>query len=218
MVFQSDRGGAIRNIWSLGMQNRDLAQLTTFNDGGASHPALAPDGKTICFTRTSATGDLSIWLVNLDGTNLREISAGLDCTWTPNGHVVFAKSTGGNTPLRFDIWMSDADGRTARVISAPQHTWMRSPAISPDGRWLAYTVYPSLFSSDIREVPGGFEIDPDLRASIWLISLGDQRPPREVVPPTSFNSYSSWSRDGRQLYFTSNRSGSADIYSVDVFP
>ncbi len=214
IVFQSDRVDRTRNIWTLNLRNRALAQLTTFTDGGASHPSLSPDAQTICFTRTSAAGAVSIWLMTADGGNLREVSPGVDCTWTPSGKLVLARGSGGDPPARYDIWMMDQDGAHAVTVSAANHTWSRSPAVSPDGRWLAYTVYPSMFTGDIREVPGGFEIDPRVRTSIWLVSLAQPTtPPREVVAQDAFNSYAGWTRD-RRLLFTSTRTGSADIWSV----
>ncbi len=91
--------------------------------------------------------------------------------------------------------------------------------MSADGRWLVYTVYPSAFSSDIREVPGGFEIDPKLRTSLWLIDLNQpSRPPRQLVDAATFNSYAVFTRDNARLLFTSTRSGSADIWAISVAP
>ena len=219
IVFQSDRADGTRNIWSINLGNRALAQLTDFSDGAASHPAISRDGKTICFTHTNTQGDLAIWLMGSDGREQRELGTGFDCAWTPDGRIVFARARGANEPVRSDILIMDATGQHAQVISQSTQRWCRSPAVSPDGRWVVYTAYSSLFGSDIEEVPGGFQIDPGLRTSLWEVPLaGTSLPARELVSATSFNSYATWSRDGRTLLFTSTRSGSADVWSIAVRP
>lgn len=219
LVFQSDRVSGTRNIWSINLDNRGLVQLTGFTDGGASHPSIAPDGKTICFTRTNAGGSLSIWLIDINGRGSRELGSGVDCTWTPDGRIVFAQGSGGDNPSRFDIAIMDSDGRRGRVLSQSAQEWSRSPVISPDGKYLVYTSYPGLFTGDIRETSGGMQIDPALRTSLWLVNFSaPDRPPRELVAASSFNSYAAWSRDSKMVAFTSNRSGSADIWAIDVSP
>ena len=219
IVFQSDRTGSVRNIWLVEIAVRALAQLTTFTDGGASHPALSPDAKTICFTRTTANGSVAIWLVGIDGRAPREIAAaGVDCAWTPDGRIVFARPSDMQSPQRYDIWITGAGGDGARALSTSPQRWSRNPVPSPDGNWIAYTAYESTPLGDIREVVGGFQIDPRVRTSIWLAPLAAPDGPHRQIVTGSFNSYMSWTRDARALLFTSTRSGSADIWSIDLVP
>lgn len=214
VLFQSDRGSGIRNIWSLTTDGGRLAQITSFSDGGASHPALSPKGDELCFTRTSATGDVSIWVMGVDGRQPREVSDGVDCSWTPDARIVFARGDDRDRPTRFDIWRIEADGSGAALIAGERQTWSRNPVVSPDGRWLVYTSYPRLFAGDIRDVGGGFQIDPALRTTIWQKALGSSDPANELVSGDGFNSYPAWSTDSSTVYFTSTRSGSADIWAV----
>jgi Tol biopolymer transport system component len=217
LVFQSDRVNGTRNIWWMALDNRGLVQLTNFTDGGASHPAIAPDGKAICFTRTNATGALSIWVIDVNGRGARELAAGIDCAWTTTGRIVFAQGSGGDNATRYDIAIMNSDGRGVQILVQAPQVWLRGPVVSPDGKALVYTAYPGPFGGDIQEVAGGMQIDPRLRTSLWVVNLNvPDRPPRELVSATSFNSYAAWSHDSRTVTFTSNRSGSADIWAIEV--
>ena len=219
MIFQSDRGGGVRNIWMVELGSRALAQLTTFPDGGASHPALSPDGKSVCFTRTTAVGSVAIWVVGIDGRDARELTMGVDCAWMRDGRIVFSRPSDLQNPLRYDQWIIGADGKGGRALTTTAQPWSRNPVPSPDGRWLVYTAYEVAPSGDIREVSGGFMIDPSLRTTIWLASLTEpDRPHRQLVSGGGFNSYPTWTKNGRNLMFTSTRSGSADVWSVEVIP
>lgn len=215
VVFQSNRGG-VKNVWMVDIATRAMSQLTTFVDGAASRPALGRDGRTICFTRTTESGGAAIWTMGIDGQDARELVAGVDCTWTPDGRIVFSRQseTGGST--RYDIWVVDADGMNARELAETSQPWVRYPTVSPDGSRLVYTAYADQPSADIQEGPGGVQINPRIRADLWIASLADPGRPHELLVGGTFNSYAAWAPDGRSLLFTSTRSGSADVWLADV--
>src|SRR5207249_1107035 len=92
-----------------------LRQLTTFPDSDVyfMDPDWAPDGTKLAFMFPGQdTGDLEIWTVNADGSNLTQLThdAGADDLiprWSPDGtEIVFARTGkyGLNT-----IWVMDAD-------------------------------------------------------------------------------------------------------------
>jgi DNA-binding winged helix-turn-helix (wHTH) protein len=87
-----------------------------------------------------------------------------------------------------DIWVSNADGSSPRRLTNTNKAG--TPRWSPDGRWIA-------FDSD-----GRFG-----RSGIYVVSV-DGGPIRSVVDDGSNNSVPSWSRDGRSIYFASNRGSS----------
>jgi dipeptidyl aminopeptidase/acylaminoacyl peptidase len=66
-----------------------------------------------------------------------------DYVFTPDGRsVVYAVRTAGRTEpwsTNFDLWRVDAAGRgRAENLTANNPAWDAAPAVSPDGRWLAY--------------------------------------------------------------------------------
>jgi len=83
-----------------------------------------------------------------------------------------------------DIYTADADGNTAPLIATPAEE--RSPAVSPDGRWVAYQSN----ASGSRE--------------IYVVPLDRSRPPGRVT--TSGGQAPQWSDDGSSLYYRRGRS------------
>jgi dipeptidyl aminopeptidase/acylaminoacyl peptidase len=77
------------------------------------------------------------------------------------------------------------------------------PAISPDGRWVAYTL-----------------AQPDLAANridrnIWIVSAAGDSQPRQLTRSGS-DARPQWSPDGQQLAFVSSRTGTEEIYLLSL--
>ena len=96
-------------------------QLTNLN-GLSWDPAWSPDGGRIVFV-SNTTGSDDIWIVNADGSGLRNLTIGLQSwdkrpSWSPDGtRIVFWSDRSGLMQLH----VMDADGQNVRNIS--QTTW-----------------------------------------------------------------------------------------------
>jgi Tol biopolymer transport system component/DNA-binding winged helix-turn-helix (wHTH) protein len=150
IAFVSDRSGAFEiYIRSLSGGSADVP-LT--GDGGQNmHPAWSPDGRFIAYHANRRGG---IWVMPSRGGTPRQISpAGARPAWSPDGgRIAFQTDEFGDiAPNGFSaqvgstIWIVDADGSNARAITsttapAGGHA---SPAWSPDGRFIAFTVFDS---------------------------------------------------------------------------
>ena len=112
--------------------------------GAFWRPDLSFDGKEIVFCyRPVGEKSFHLYKVNVDGTNLRQLTRGdyddLDPVYSPDGHIIFASSRQGSyvrcMPMTHSYAMSrcDADGKNIYVISAngePEYM----PSMLPDGR------------------------------------------------------------------------------------
>lgn len=76
-----------------------------------------------------------------------------------------------------------ADGARARDLA---------PAISPDGRWVAFA------SSRERT---------DDKTSLWIAQLGVEQVPRRLTVATAVDTHPVWTRDGKAIVFASTRGG-----------
>ncbi|MGB2694396.1 MAG: LuxR C-terminal-related transcriptional regulator [Dehalococcoidia bacterium] len=132
------------------------------DDDGATLGAPNGDGAVIARLAFSAGG--SIYTVNVDGTDLREIIPGdRDTKW--NASPAF--SPDGSTiafTRNFNVWVADADGTGARLLAdvaelatppagaaSNPSVGVQSVAWSPDGEHLAY-VLGRIGASAIQEV------------------------------------------------------------------
>lgn len=80
---------------------------------------------------------------------------------------------------------------TASAMAQSDPLWMRFPAISPDGKTVAFS-----YKGDIWTVPAN----------------GGQA--RQITTNPAYDAYPVWSPDSRQIVFASSREGSMDIYVV----
>jgi Tol biopolymer transport system component len=182
-----DRSG--KKIGEAGPPARDFTGIT-----------LSPDGKEIAFVRSTPTGEDNVWLTDLErATETRLTSPPLvphSPVWSRDGRRVAFGSAGA-------IYIKDVAGGGQEV--ALDHGDLIMPSdISQDGRWMVFT-----------------ETDPKTAGDIWL--LPDPLVPAANHKPapflrTPFNeSQGQISPDGKWLAYTSNESGTDEVY-IRPFP
>lgn len=71
------------------------------------------------------------------------------------------------------------------------------------------------WSPDGRRIVTNGESGDSAGAGIWVVDV-DGSPPRRVFASGAWDSYPSWSRDGRSIVFASNGGGHSDIYVMDA--
>jgi Tol biopolymer transport system component len=126
-----------RDVWVLDLVTQTLTRLTTLGD---AHDAVwAPGGHRITYISFS-TPDGPIVTVSAEGARGEDRIAVRGSVnpgaWLPNGEILLAGVSGG--PSRGDIVAMRPDGTVTDTIADSRFD-EHSPAISPDGRWLAYT-------------------------------------------------------------------------------
>ena len=96
---------------------------------------------------------------------------------------------------------AQAKGLTVDDMLAMQR--VGDPAVSPDGRWVAFSVR----ETDYEANRGRFDL--------WLASVDGAQVRRLTTHPDADTS-PSWSPDGRWIYFTSTRGGSSQVWRIAV--
>lgn len=104
LVF-NDKGGGTIYLYQLA--TGQLTRLTTGQD-----PALSPDGTQVVFSRSG--GEDGIYLINVDGSNERQIFAGRELLrspkWSPDGrYIVFSRGDEYN-----DCYLNEDTGQCLR--------------------------------------------------------------------------------------------------------
>jgi len=185
------------NIWIKRLDRGPSIKLTL--EGMDNYgPGWTPDGRSVTFSSTHATGAVDLWTKRVDGgapavMQLHRRGNLYNARWSPDGKWLLFQ-TDIATPGAGDILGIRPGIDTAPVpVVATTFTEM-SPAFSPNGRWLAY-VSNETGVDEIYVVPF-----PNTGAGKWAISAGGGTEPL-------------WSHRGNELFY---RDASGDLVAVEV--
>ena len=123
-------------------------------------------------------------------------------TWSPDGRRIGVAYNG----YFFIISVDGSAGRVTAVENSPYE--LHSCEWSPDGRWIACVSGNWSFIAPLsfgNLAPSAIVLIP--------VAGGDMV---HVTDRTTMDLSPTWSRDGRWVYFVSNRQGSSDVYTVPV--
>jgi eukaryotic-like serine/threonine-protein kinase len=194
-------------VFALSLKTGERRRLTsppkTFS--GDSGVAFSPDGRELVFVRsTNSTSRLYVLPLSQD---LRPAGvprllpsrhiANLEPAWTADGREIIFFTRDPSQPR--GLWRVAGTG-----TQEPQRLLVgdnaAQPAISRQGRRLAYT---------------GFADD----MNIWRLELSGRReagPPVRLISSTRSDSSVQYSADGKKVVFASSRSGSSEIWMCDA--
>jgi len=121
-------------------------------------------------------------------------------TWNPHlspdgSRLAFESNRGGGGD---EIWVAAADGSNPVQLTHGPGLWQGSPRWSPDGRSIAFDSYGE-----------------DGQWDIWTIDA-DGGSLRRVTSNPADDNQPTWSQDGRFIYFSSDRTGTATVWRVPV--
>jgi len=202
-VSETGGPGQPPSIYTLRVEDGENRRLTTPPAAtGDFQPAISPDGRRLVFARCAQ----SLFICGLYVLDLTpdyrpaaaprllgpEGGAIADPTWTADGQdIVYMFSPAGGSYYLMRI-RAEAGAVPRRLTFAGDH--VLSPAISTRGNRLAYAVNLS---------------DVDLR----LIEPG--KAARSIVPSTRGEINPQYSPDGRQIAFSSDRTGVMEVWVCD---
>jgi len=175
-------GGSL-NIWIKQLDRGPATRLTFGNRD--RRPAWSPDGRLVAFIRDT-TGTSLVYAHAADGSGADQLLARIDrlvqeVAWAPDGRWLVLR-TDNTQPGAGDLVgvRVGADSAPVPLVASP-FTEMH-PAVSPDGRWLAFTSN----ESGVNEVY--VRPFPATGAARWQVSDGGGAQPE-------------WAPDGREIFY-----------------
>jgi serine/threonine-protein kinase len=191
------QGSESMDIWVAQLDRGPRLRLTL--DGARNdYPAWTPDGTGVTFSSNRAGPSFDLWTKRSDGSGepvleLDEEWAIAEGLWSPEGSW-FVHRTSSNVQGQGDILARRTDQRMKPMPIVASRFSEFAPAISPNGRWMAYSTTET-GRSEIVVVPF-----PNAGDSRWPVSVGGGSEPL-------------WARDGTELFY---RNGTDQLVSVRV--
>jgi len=212
IFFSSNRTGD-PEIFKMNTDGTGQAQITT-SPGNDRWPALALNGRELVAFASDRSGSFDIFTMLPNGTfqtNLTQqtSSAEIQPTWSPDStKIAFATDRDGT----FEIYKMDADGanQTRLTTVTPKH------AFAP--RWSPTNPNLLIFVTNNDTAPKALDIWKINADGTGLTNL-TKRPSYNdgaASPITGFPSPPSWSPDGTKIAFTSDQTGSLDIFVMNA--
>ncbi len=186
LAFDSDRDGE-RGVYVATADGQNVQRVS--GPGFAAVPSWSPDGTHLAYVRAEADGRTwNLWLLDLQSRDARRLTAyrfgqPWGASWFPDGRRL--AYTHEDQLKTLDL----ATGATRTYKTPHAGRLMRTPAVSPDGRHVAFQVY---------------------RDGAWLLDLRDGSMQRILNDPTAEEF--AWDSAGRRLAFHSRRSGQWSVW------
>ncbi len=196
MVLRS--GAVVADIWVKQLDRAPFTNTRVTFGGGNANPVWSPDGRSLLFTSGSSGRRGFVFRKPADGTGVVDtvvrLARGLnEVVVTPESTTFLVRLT---APGSRDIVQAQRGRDTAVPLVASPTYQEIGPALSPDGKWLAYASNES----------GRYEVYvrpyPDVNAGRWQLSQAGGLAPL-------------WSRNGRELFYLD---GAGMLVSAAVLP
>jgi len=165
---------------------------------GDVNPVVSPDGKNIAFVRKLDNEHSDIYLCDLKGGSLRQLTFDGNSirgiAWNPGGQDLMYSAERGQG---WKLWRVPAYGGSPRdlIVAGNRATY---PAVARKGNRLAYTDTPSV-------------------SEIWMAPLGSLDPEHErpLIRSTSREFNPAISPDGKRIASISEQSGEQEVWITE---
>jgi Tol biopolymer transport system component len=167
---------------------------------------ISPDGKQIAyqafdFFEGKTTG---LNVISADGSEHRvlyrneEIQTYSVDAWSPDGKYILT-TFAGKGGVQIALVPTSKDG-SVHILKTLPWVYPLKMSFSPDGRWIAYDLPPSL---DVQQ------------RDIFLLASDGSRETHLIENPAN-DGYPLWTRDGKRILFVSDRRGTSGLWSIAV--
>jgi Tol biopolymer transport system component/DNA-binding winged helix-turn-helix (wHTH) protein len=165
----------------------------------AWHPAIARKGYDLAYQNVAQTmsirelNPISHWRVNSHPVVVTEAGRNEGAQLSPDGRKLAFMS---NRTGTMEIWISDRDG--SHPFQVTDMGGVGTPRWSPNSRSIA------------------FDVGWRDRGAVFVVDVPGAGVPRPLAQNNSDNLVPNWSRDGKWVYFASNRTGIWQVWKTPL--
>lgn len=199
----SEANGKVNQIFQTSATSGYICRQITSGNKDYS-PVYSPDMKTIFFARMENNG-ASIWNYDIGSNFLSSYTKGMNPFPVKGQSSILCSRTNGEG--RGEIWrVNYQTGIEECIVSDPSRSFT-TPSLSPDGRWILFVGSNILMNGEQQYYNTDIfacHIDGTQLVQLTYHAADD-------ISPV-------WSRDGRFIYFISQRgssSGTANVWRMD---
>lgn len=208
VAYVSTRGGEPPNVWLVGIDGKDGAQVTA-NDQPDVHPYWFPDGRQIAFVSTRPSG-IGLWSVDLE-TRREELMLPLadvaaKTAKAANGTLAETSLSRSMTKVAMDVIAHPIGNRQLFVSSTKA---LEPRALTDPAQWVGYPAW----SSDETRLAVELKKGSSTHAAVVDAETGTVR---QLTNERGQTWVRSWSPDGRKIAAAVFRRGQWDLRWVDA--
>ena len=201
IVYVSVPNGRL-DFWEMAADGSNPLRLTSNDASSYSvYPAVSLSGGFVAFTQWDRDGQPSIWRMDVDGTNLKQLTQGqgdFNPAISPDGRwVVFQRHEGGKQTL---MKIPSEGGPASQLTDYALYV----PSVSPDGKWIACVYFPN------QNQP----------ASLAIVPFAGGQPAKVFPLPATATTTGSvpihWTPDGHAITFINTVDGVSNIWEQPV--
>jgi Tol biopolymer transport system component len=204
IAFVSGTGAAGTSIQAMDSAGHSKPVITAPEGARLNSPSWSPDGKKIAYSQIN--GNQTRLMISGEAIGTTDDVFPFPATWLSPNQVlypangkIFVTTLGGESKTvpfqaRFQLnrpsykhRQLDFDSTTARPVKG-----VVRPALSPDGNRIVFEALNQL----------------------WVMDIGGK--PQQLTNGNYYKQSPAWSPDGKQIAYSSDKAGTADIYILDL--
>lgn len=166
--------------------------------------AISPDSRHVAYAWFNAQGYYDLRVIGIDGAGQRVLYSNQEagfvqpCAWSSDSKYILTLFF--RTDNISQIVMAPADGSPAKILRSLNWVYPKRMDLSPDGRLVVYDSFSSESSGD---------------RTIYLLSVDGARERKLISQPGNYL-FPLWTPDGRGIVYSSDRSGTMDLWELVV--
>jgi len=211
IVFESNRLGENFQIFRMKSDGTEIIQMTN-NQLVNETPVWSPDGTMIMYSSYLDDDRVNndIFIMNSDGSEVRRLTNNSlrddHATFSPDGKKILFDSqrddTGITKSKNYELYEMNIDGSDVKRLTNYEG-WDTFPSYSPDGKKIVWRrIIPDSTSRGVSN------------SEVFMMN-SDGTNIKNLSNHSSFDGYPVWSPDGKQILFSSYRSGNMQLYVMN---